>query len=441
MEHKFLNRYPLGNPHRVWKQDKFILSAFSPACVDYNQNMKNPNAYADARRAVKVCADAGFNMLEMGWATPEVLRAAVPACEELGIDLIYQNLEVVGGMQQRIGAVEKTDIEKDVKEIVEMLRPYKHTIGYYIWDEPYHDKQVKEARKQMDLFQKYDPNALLFCVAIPSYNDSYTWQNGQFPSYLERYLTDIDPVVLSLDYYPVGMEEHDEERQVDESLMWCDLGLMKKLAAEHGMPMWFYYQGQNLHNYPHFVFEMVRLFMNAGVLYGAKGLQHYTAAEAVVTWDGYPDIYFEDQKKIHAEFPEIGNTLMELDCKRVFHDASLLPDCPYTEGLHNTMAESELMAGNLPYRVSASEFEDAYGNKYLMVLNRDYKVEKKVVIDMKATSRIYEVSKKDGVQRVVAGAADKLEVTLGKGDMALFRIQPAAEEAFTVEYVLEKNDI
>ena len=60
---------------------------------------------------------------------------------------------------------------------------------------------------------------------------------------------------------------------------------------------------------------------------------------------------------------------------------------------------------------------------------------------MKNTSRIYEVSKKDGVQRVVADAADQLELTLGKGDMALFRIQPAADEAFTVEYVLEKNDI
>ena len=48
-----------------------------------------------------------------------------------------------------------------------------------------------------------------------------------------------------------------------------ELGKML-LAAEKKMPMWFYYQGQNLHNYPHFVFPMVRLFMNAGVLYGAE---------------------------------------------------------------------------------------------------------------------------------------------------------------------------
>ena len=439
MKTKYLKRFPIGNPHRAWKQDKFILSTFSPTCVFYNKFKDNPDAYEIARKSVKTCADAGFNLVEMGWATPAASEAALPACEALGLDIIYQNLAICGGMQNRIGFDENPEPRKDIQKIVSDLKKYRHVIGYYIWDEPYMPDQLAEARRQMDMFQDYDPSALLFTVAIPSYNKEYKWRNGLFPVYLRDFIEKLDPAVLSLDYYPVGMKEHDETRQCDESLMWCDLGLMKKLSAEYNMPMWFYYQGQNLHNVDFFVFPMVRMFMHAGILYGAKGLQHYTAAGAVVEeFTGEHGIFFEEQKQIHAEIRELGNTLMALDCKRVFHDASLLPGSTYTEGLHNDISESEHLLGELPYRVSASESEDEYGNKYLTVLNRDYIEAKKFTLELKADSRIYEVSKKDGVHYVVAESTKQIEVELQPGDMVLYRIQPADEEAFNIDYVLEK---
>lgn len=437
MEHKYLPRYPLGNPRRIWKQDKFILSTFSPTSTFYDKSLNNPRAYEIARRAVKTCADAGFNLLELGWATPTVSEAAVRACEELGIDIIYQNLQIYGGMQTQFGKQEETD-PKDIAEIVNKFRPYRHVIGYYIWDEPYLPASITKARQLMDIFQKEDPSALLFVVAIPSYNKVYTWQNGQFADYLKEYVEKIDPVVLSLDYYPITLK-HQLEDHLDKTLMWYDLALMKKLAAEHDMPMWFYYQGQNLHHVETFTFPMVRLMMNAGVLYGAKGLQHYTAEEAVTSpEDGGPDIFFEGQKQIHAEFRELGNTLMALDCKRVIHDDAMTAGTEYTGGLHNTMEESELLTGTLPYRTSVSESEDAYGNRYLMVLNRDYETDKTITLDLSDDFRIYEVSRKDGAQHVIYESTRKLSVDLIAGDMALLRLQPASEEPYTIEYVLEK---
>ena len=437
MNHKYLARHPLGNSKREWKQDKFILSTFSPTCVYYNRNLQNPNAYDIARKAVKTCADAGFNLLEMGWATPEVTRAAIPMCESLGIDVIYQNMEIYGGMQERIGKEVKCDPE-DIKNLVKDLSRYRHVIGYYVWDEPYMEPQLKEARRQMDMFEECDSSKLLFTVAIPSYNKVYTWKNGEFEGYLRRYVETLDPVVLSLDYYPIS-KKHTVEIQLDQTFMWYDLALMKKLAKEKNMPMWFYYQGQNLHGVEYFTFPMIRLMMNAGALYGAKGLQHYTAEGAVTKeGDGGPDIFCEDQKKIHAEFRELGNTLMALDCKRVIHDASMVAGNEYTVGLHETMADSELLSGELPYRTSISELEDEYGNKYLMVLNRDYETAKTVTLDLSDDFRIYEISKKDGYQHVVSDSAKQLSVDLIAGDMALFRLQRASEEAFTIEYVLEK---
>ena len=92
----------------------------------------------------------------------------------------------------------------------------------------------------------------------------------------------------------------------------------------------------------------------------------------------------------------------------------------------------------MPYRTSASEFEDAYGNKYLMVLNRDYLAEKTLTLALNGKYRVYEVSKDDGLQYIAADSTDKLNVQLAAGDAALFRLQPADEEAFTIEYRLSK---
>ncbi len=420
MEHKILARYPLGNPHRLWQQDNFILSNFAARA----NNMRN---------AIRNCKEAGFNLVEMGWASPEQATEAVRYCEQYELDVIFQDLKRYGGMQGN-RFYEKNDLEGVIND----LRKWKRVAGFYIWDEPYIDDQLEEARMLMDICEREAPDKLPFTVAIPSYNDRFQWGNDKFPEYLEKYINVIDPPVLSLDYYPVGMGEHNEEVQFDRTRMWCDLALMKKLAEKYNMPLWFYYQGQNLHNVEFFIFPMVRCMMYAGVLYGAKGLQHYTAVGAVLNHAGDKGKFFEDQKAIHEEFKNLGETLMALTCLRIFHDKTVDPLHKSFEELHNKISESAYLTQELPVRVAASEFEDAYGNGYMMVLNRDYMAEKTVTLPLNGNYRIYEVSKTDGLQKVIADCTDKLELTLAAGDATLLRLQKAEEEAFTVEYRLEK---
>ncbi len=420
MEKKILARYPIGNPRRLWLQDNFILSNFS-AKGD------------DMRKVIRNCAAAGFNMLELGWASPEQAADAVVYCEQLGVDLIYQELKRYGGMQG-YRFYEKNDLEGVIND----HRKWKCIKGYYIWDEPLLDDQIHEARMLMDICEREAPDKLPFTVAIPSYNTEYTWGNGLFPEYLEKYVTVIDPPQLSLDYYPVGMGEHNATVQFDRSRMWCDLGLMKKLGEKYDMPIWFYYQGQNLHNVDFFIFPMVRAMMFAGVLYGAKGLQHYTACGSIITQEGDRDIFFEDQKKIHEEFKNLGETLMALDCKRVIHDSSVNPNCDMFEELHSKATDSAYLTEELPTRVSVSEYEDKYGNGYMLILNRDYMEEKTVTLPLNDNYRIYEVSKSDGLQYITSEATTELSITLSAGDATLIRLQKAEEEAYTIEYRLSK---
>ena len=300
------------------------------------------------------------------------------------------------------------------------------------------EDQLREARRQVDMFQREDPTRCPFTVAIPSYNDKYTWENGEFAGYLDRYCSIIDPPMLSLDYYPIGLRWYTEEKQLDDSYMWLDIGLMRVLGRKYQMPVWFYYHGMNYTKYKRFTFPMIRMNMYSAALYGAKGLQQFTCVGSTVTTDGMPDIFFDEQKKIHREFKKLGNTLMALENVNVIHSDDLLPDCEHMKGLAETMADSRHLVGTLPNRVSVGEFEDAYGNQYLMVLNRDYETDAAITLDLKDNSRIYAVSRITGLQEVIWDETKQINVTLAKGDAILYRIQPAAEEAFTIEYRLEK---
>jgi hypothetical protein len=122
----------------------------------------------------------------------------------------------------------------------------------------------------------------------------------------------------------------------------------------------------------------------------------------------------------------------------VFHDESCLPDFAPMKQYAEPLSESAFLADELPYRTSVGELADAYGNRYLMVLNRDYAVDKTVTLKLNGTYRVYEVSREDGLQYVVDDATETLSLHLEAGDAALLRLQPAAEEAFTLEYRLVK---
>lgn len=423
MKHIILSRYPLGNPHRVWRQDNFVLSTFAARA----KNMRD---------ALENCALADFNLLEMGWASHEEAEEALRLCEELDIDLLYQDFSLYGGMQER--NMERHSGQTELKSVVDHVRSYKHCIGYYVWDEPYKPDQLRESRRLVDMFQHENPDRLPFTVAIPSYNNLYRWDNDEFTSYLTRYVNEIDPPVLSLDYYPVGLAHFNDNDQLDNSLMWCDLGLMRLLGRQNSMPIWFYYQAVNLHRYPHFEFPMVRVSMYAAALYGAKGLQQYTAVGSVIDDKGQKAPFFDEQKRIHGEFKKLGNTLMALENRCVFHSADLLPGCSYMIGLCDDIAQSEVLTGQLEERVSVGEFADANGNLYLLILNRDYTKERTITLHFRKPARVYEVDRSTGCQLVLAECTDTLSTAFSMGDGKLLRVQDAVEEAFTIEYRLEK---
>ncbi len=451
METKVLKRYPLGNKRFIWKQREYINSVFS--CVPHKDGFDgDPAEVSD--RCVKHLKDAGFNMLELGWAGHQGAWAAVDACEKHQIHLLFQDMSLMGGMQSFDMASTVTDAA--IERTAKILREKEYVVGYYVWDEPGNNATFTEARRQMDLLQKYDPEALHFTVAQPNYNhcgedrQGLNWQNGLYPSYIEEFLNRMDPPVHSFDYYPVGDyfgswpgHKFDRKQQLDDTFMWLDIALNRQKALEHDLPFWFYYQSFELFECTdYFVFPMVRCFMYAAILHGAKGLQNYTAGQEgnhLLDPAGNLGKFMKEQTIVNGEVNALGNALMALTSKLVYHSEDLLPGCDLIRPYVNTIEESAIFAGKLPKRCSIGELEDDYGNRYAVILNRDYEKELKAILELKKGFRIYEVSKKDGRQYVLHENVTAMPIELAPGDAVVVRIQKADEDAFAVEYELAER--
>lgn len=437
MQHKLLARYPIGNPRRVWRQDNFVLSISNPGPkgLDVDDEVTGQKI----RRSVKTCTEAGFNMLECLWASPYTGEQIVKTAEALGNRVLFQNLKRFGGYAENRTYCKTNDLAGVMRD----MRPWNCVAGYFVWDEPTPDEELQTVRDMIDLCEREQPEKLAFTAANPSYKWCFRWEEGKFIPYIDRFSDIIDPPVLSFDYYPIGRNEYSVEGQLDGSHLWYDLEVVRRAAAKRGMPMWHYYQGQKYHFHEYaydFTAAMARMLANAGILYGVKGLHAYTEFEGPVNpEDGGPGIFFEQTKQYNTEIRTLNNTLMALTCDRVIHDSTLLADCPVMAEHRTPMGESELLTGELSPRISISEHSDAYGNRYLMVLNRDFEKSAHIELKLKNPSHVYKVSREDGEQKLVYYCAKRLQGYFAPGMLEIYRIQPGEEEPFTVEYYLEKS--
>lgn len=438
MQHKLLARKPVGNPRRVWKQDNLLLNVASAGPMNTALTPWSELILRKTRRAVKTCVDAGFNMVGCLWAESEQAMDIVRSGELHGANILFQDLKRFGGM----GTKDVFYEHNDYKGAIEDTKQWKCIKGYCMWDEPILPSGLEETRRMIDYCEQVRPDVLPYTVANPDYNKLCRWEDKAYAPYIDRFLDTIDPAQMSFDYYPIGKVEYDPALQLDNSTMWSDLEIVRRAAQKRDIPMWFAYQGQRFswHKiYYTFHFNMARAMAHAGILHGVKGLECYTEFDGFVDpATGGRGVYFEEQKRLNTELSSLSNTLMALTCDRVIHDETLLPDHPTMEGLRTPLEESELVASGMVPRVSISEHTDPYGNRYLMVLNRDYEQTASMSLKLKKSSHVYEVSKKDGEQVLCEEAAAALPVYLEPGDLKLYRIQDANEELYTVEYYLDK---
>ncbi|MGI6402432.1 MAG: hypothetical protein ACOX0A_10085 [Thermoguttaceae bacterium] len=140
-------------------------------------------------------------------------------------------------------AVKCAEIDERIRTVVEETKDLPNVIGYNLVDEPSCYK-FKALAAAVAAVKKYAPGKLAYVNLYPGYASTIgadaDSQLGaySFEEYLERYVQEVKPQLLSYDNY---MLEYSEDMRNYERahVFFSDLFLVRSIALKYNIPFWF----------------------------------------------------------------------------------------------------------------------------------------------------------------------------------------------------------
>lgn len=221
---------------------------------------------------------AECNFTVAGFVQPEQL----PTCERLGLWAIVAPPPSEDSWR-KWGDVADESIDASVEKWVHSAGGSASILGYYIMDEPGTPKFGKLA-KLVAAVRKYAPGKLPYINLFPGYatigapNDSQLGA-GSFSEYLERFVTEVKPDIISYDNYKVMTSDNLQSREQGASFFY-DLIEVRKAAQAHGIPFWNVVCSNQIRPYTTVPSPANMLLQAYGTLAaGGRGLSWYTYYE------------------------------------------------------------------------------------------------------------------------------------------------------------------
>jgi len=181
-------------------------------------------------------ADCQFNMAGFVW--PEDLRR----CEKLGLGAILLPAaeDVISpGYRREWKKLSDEEIDRRVREIVRAAGRNRAVKGYYIMDEP-GVTDFPALGKAVAAVKKHAPGKLAYINLFPNYATLGAPNMSQlgtpnYTEYLERFVAEVQPQVISYDNYMVQYSE-DLKDPAKAASYYRNLLEVRRVALAHGLP-------------------------------------------------------------------------------------------------------------------------------------------------------------------------------------------------------------
>jgi len=163
----------------------------------------------------------------------------LPLCEKLGL----MTLVATFGSDESIRKNALTDaaIEEKVRQLVEKSGNSKAVLGYHIMDEP-GASCFPTLGKIVQAFRKYAPGKLAFINLYPNYatigaKDNSQLEAGSYTEYLEKFVHEVKPHLLSYDNYMVEYSNDLANTEMAASY-YENLLEVRRVAIKYNLPFW-----------------------------------------------------------------------------------------------------------------------------------------------------------------------------------------------------------
>lgn len=184
---------------------------------------------------LKSVAECNFTIA--GFVSPSDL----PIVEKLGLKAIIAAPVDSEPWKKKWLGVDDATIDSEVKKLVETAGTSKAIMGYFLNDEPGTPKFAGLA-KGVAAVRKYAPGKMAYINLYPGYAtigapDQSQLGAASFVEYLERFVTEVKPDILSYDDYQVMYSDNFQSAE-RAAIYFRDLLQTREVALKHGIPFW-----------------------------------------------------------------------------------------------------------------------------------------------------------------------------------------------------------
>ena len=400
-------QYDFIAPSEVRKSSKFSPDAFLIG-RDFHHNK-----FIDRTKGLQGMADCHFTIADA--ADPQNMAL----CEKLGLGVVVS----VGPHLTGSDWLKLSDAEIDayIKKMVKDGGKSKAIIGYHICDEP-SALAFPALAKAVAAVKKYAPGKLATINLYPNY--ATLWQMDQVKSqlgtksyneYLERFVSEVKPQVISYDNYMVQFSM-DLENATQAAKYYTNLIEVSRIALKYNLPFWNVVSSNQIR--PHTTIPSpANLAFQAytSLAAGASGIRWYTYHGQAY---GYNPIDKSENKtltwyylqEVNRQLSVLGPIIKQLTSKGVYFTYPApersLPTLP-GKWVENIESESPMMVG---------EFVSDKGTNYVMVVNLSLEKSARFDIQTKIPSEeIWIVSAADDGNLVRASHKKGIWLPAGQG--------------------------
>ncbi len=269
-------------------QDRFAISFWvDPPVLD--------KYYADI-------AAANFTMVigRYGADTPEKIKEQIRLCEKYDLKAII----ATGGLPP------------------EQLLTGPNVWGYTVRDEP-SVRDFPELKKIVDGIRKAKPGKLTLINLFPNYATLKQLGAESYDEYVEKFLQELNPAVLSTDHYPYMNPDEDSRDK------YCsNLEVLRKYSMQRNIPFWNFFLAMphGAHYDP--TEGQIRWQVYTSLAYGAKGVMYFCywtprasgfrKGGAILTVEGRKTRHYDEAKRINFGLKNLGPSLMKLTSTGVY---------------------------------------------------------------------------------------------------------------------------
>jgi hypothetical protein len=365
---------------------------------------------------LETIADCNFNMAGFVW--PEDL----PKCRKLGLGAIVLSKDhAVGPPKSRKDWKALSDEEID-RRIVSMIKAAGSSLaimGYFIMDEPGVDS-FPALGKAVAAVKKHAPGKLAYINLFPDYatlGAPNTSQLGtsNYTEYLERFVAEVNPQVLSYDNYMVQYSDDLKNLRTAASY-FRNLLEVRRVAQRHGLPCLHIVAANQLRP-AHTIPSPDNLAFQAytTLAAGFRGVTWYNYygrgyRYAAIGQDGKKTLTWPWLKEINRQIATLAPVLRRLSSTGVYFTTP--PPVEGLPALPGNLVES--LASPVPMMVG--EFSGPGGEHYALLVNLS--LERSASFELRtkaAASTLSFVSPVDGALRSFSPGRDGYWLPAGQG--------------------------